>query len=388
MIRLPILLLSLLLSPLTAFASGEPRTFSLEASRVTAAREQLATAGSPLSPALQQLRRDADRLLKTPPASVLDKTKTADSGNKHDYFSLGPYWWPHPAKPDGLPYIRRDGEVNPESKTGTDSIALARTCNAVRTLGLAYALTGHEPYAEKAAALTRTWFLDPATAMTPHLQYAQAVPGKNEVRGTGILESRHLTALTDGLALIASSPAWPESDQAALRAWLEKFYDWLITSPHGRHEAASRNNHGSWYDVQAANLALYLGRTTEARAIIQQALTKRIEHQIEPNGRQPLELARTKSLDYCIFNLEALAHLARLGRHVNIDLWTHSSSDGRSMIAALRFLAPYADPAKPWPKEDLKATDRSRITDLIRDYRRHHDDSAFPLPPAPGSFDF
>ena len=299
-----------------------------------------------------------------------------------------PYWWPDPSKPGGIPYQRRDGVVNPGSKTGTDSIAFARTCNAVRTLGLAYALTGHEPYAEKAAALTRTWFLDPATAMTPHLHYAQAVPGKNEVRGTGILESRHLTALTDGLALIASSASWPESDQTALRAWLEKFYDWLITSPHGRDEAAARNNHGSWYDVQAAHLALVLGRVGEARSIIEQARVKRIEHQIEPDGRQPLELARTKSLDYCIFNLEALAQIARLGRHVDIDLWTHTSADGRSMIAALRFLAPYADPSKPWPKEDLKPADRSRITDLIRDYRRHHDDPTFQLPPTPEAFDF
>ncbi|ATC63087.1 alginate lyase [Nibricoccus aquaticus] len=387
MIR-PLLLLSVLFSTFNAFAADEPCTVSLEASRVAAARAQLTSPGSPLQPSLQKLRRDADRLLKTPSASVLDKTKTADSGNKHDYFSLGPYWWPNPTKPDGLPYIRRDGHVNPESKTGTDSIAFARTCNAVRTLGLAYALTGHEPYAAKAAALTRAWFLDPATAMTPHLEYAQAVPGKNEVRGTGVLESRHLTALTDGLALLARSPSWPHSDQTALHDWLEKFYDWLIKSPNGLAEAAARNNHGSWYDVQAAHLALYLGRTNDARTIIQQALSKRIEHQIEPDGRQPLELARTKSLDYCIFNLEALAQLARLGRHVDIDLWTHTSADGRSMISALRFIAPYADPSKPWPKEDLKEADRSRITDLIRDYRRHHDDPTLPLSPAPAEFDF
>src|SRR6478735_632913 len=30
-----------------------------------------------------------------------------------DFLSMGDYWWPDPAKPDGLPYIRRDGESNP-----------------------------------------------------------------------------------------------------------------------------------------------------------------------------------------------------------------------------------------------------------------------------------
>lgn len=28
--------------------------------------------------------------------------------------SVGPYWWPDPSKPDGLPYIRKDGHKNPE----------------------------------------------------------------------------------------------------------------------------------------------------------------------------------------------------------------------------------------------------------------------------------
>ena len=75
MIRLPLLLLSLLISTLAAFAGGETKTFSLDASRVIAAREQLASADSPLSPSLAKLRRDADKLLKLRPASVLDKTK-------------------------------------------------------------------------------------------------------------------------------------------------------------------------------------------------------------------------------------------------------------------------------------------------------------------------
>src|SRR5580704_11674272 len=35
----------------------------------------------------------------------------------NDYFSEGPYWWPDPKNPDG-PYIRKDGQRNPERFLG------------------------------------------------------------------------------------------------------------------------------------------------------------------------------------------------------------------------------------------------------------------------------
>ena len=54
-------------------------------------------------------------------------------GDKHDYLSFGSYWWPDPDKPDGLPYIRRDGGVNPESQSGSsDRPALSREVAAHR----------------------------------------------------------------------------------------------------------------------------------------------------------------------------------------------------------------------------------------------------------------
>jgi hypothetical protein len=271
MIHRRLLLAAFALFCVSAFAVSEPRTLTWEAGRILEAREKIKTGDTTLQNALTELRQDADKLLGSTPPSVLDKTKVADSGNKHDYFSMGPYWWPDPSKPDGLPYIQRDGQVNPENKAGTNSAAFPRVCYNIRTLALAYFLTGDERYAEKAATFARVWFLDPATAMTPHLQYAQAVPGKTAVRGIGIIESRHMTALVDGLALIAHSPAWPKSDQEAMHAWMEKFYAWMRTSANGKAEESQKNNHGSWYDVQIASLALYLGRTEEARAVVDAA---------------------------------------------------------------------------------------------------------------------
>jgi hypothetical protein len=120
--------LLLLFSLVGAMRADEaPRTFGLNADGLVAARARLTMGDERLAPALRLLRVEADRLLQLQPASVMDKTRTAASGDKHDYFSFAPYWWPDPKKSDGLPYIRDDGRENPDSKRGTDSGAFSRT---------------------------------------------------------------------------------------------------------------------------------------------------------------------------------------------------------------------------------------------------------------------
>ncbi|MFK5282667.1 alginate lyase family protein, partial [Lacticaseibacillus paracasei] len=58
--------------------------------------------------ALNNLVKKADKILKEEKLySVMNKKQFPPSGDKHDYMSTGPYWWPDPTKPDGLPYIRK-----------------------------------------------------------------------------------------------------------------------------------------------------------------------------------------------------------------------------------------------------------------------------------------
>ena len=84
------------------------------------------------------------------PFSVMQKNHVPPSGDKHDYMSQAPYFWPDPDKKDGLPYVRRDGKVNPE-RDKYDAPLLKKMSQAVATLALAYYLTGEERYAEHAA---------------------------------------------------------------------------------------------------------------------------------------------------------------------------------------------------------------------------------------------
>jgi len=327
-------------------------------------------AGQPVSadnPALIQLRREADKLLRTTPRSVMEKSKTPPSGDKHDYLSLAPYSWPDPSKPDGLPWINRDGEVNPDSKVGTDHDAFARMCSQVETLALAYHCTGNEPYAEKAAALLKVWFLDPATKMNPNLQYAQGIPGRATGRGTGIIDSVPLIGVTESAARLAGAAAWTPELQRGLREWFRAYLDWLRTSKNGLAEAKAANNHGSWYLAQTAAYAMFIGHEEEARQAVEQG-RERIAQQIEPDGRQPLELKRTKSYSYSLYNLKALFTLAEIGQRVNVDLFAYRTKDGRSLRAALDYVAPYFSADKPWPDKQIEAVKHPdpALADLLR----------------------
>jgi hypothetical protein len=342
------------------------------------ARERLAHGDPSLEPALAALRAEADLALKLRPLSVMDKLRTTPSGDKHDYISLAPYWWPDPKNPKG-PYIRHDGLRNPaaEDEKMSDRHAWAKVSSAIETLGLAYYFTGDQAYAEHAAKLARAWFLDPATRMNPNINFGQYITGVNKGREEGVLEFRSLIPVGDSLAFIATSPAWTGKDAQAFHAWLANYFTWLTESPIGRLETAAANNHGTWADVQTAYLALMLGKPDYARKLLTDGLQKRLAQQVEPDGRQPLELARTKSLSYSLFNLEGLFTLARLGDRVGVDWWDYATPDGRSLRVALRYLAPYADPAKPWIKDDLVVGDRTRLFALFAQALRHGDDPLF-----------
>lgn len=345
--------------------SSPPRTFALSGERLLTQRTYFASPAGRNNPELLGLLVEAERALQLREASVMDKTSVAASANKHDYLSLGPYWWPDPEKPDGLPYIRKDGKVNPESRSGTDERAMKATCRAVETLSLAFWFTGQERYAVKAAALLRTWFLQPATRMNPNLQYAQAIPGITSGRGIGIIDTHNFISLQDGVALLAGSAAWTPSDQSAMQEWLQSYYQWLRTSANGLDEASELNNHGTWYDALTVALALGTGHLDDARSILQALPTKRLAVQLDLQGRQPLELARTNSLNYSIFNLMAYLNLAQLGQAAGVEVWKLSTTDGKSIASALRAIAPYADPNKPWPQVDLQDSDRAKIVLLL-----------------------
>jgi hypothetical protein len=360
---LTLLALLLFLRPATA-ADAPPRVFLSDPAALAKAKIQI---NGDLKPALDRLKADADKALQAKPASVMDKKLTPASGDKHDYMSVGPYWWPDPSKPDGLPYINKDGQTNPaRGNADTDAGAMGRTVNAATTLAQAYYFTGDDRYAAHAAKLLRTWFLDPATRMNPNLNYAQAIPGRVTGRGIGIIDTVNFVPLVDAIGLLHGSKDWTANDQNGMVAWFDAYLTWLQTSRNGLDEAKAKNNHGTWYDAQICAFALFVNKPELARQTAESAKAKRIDVQIEPDGSMPLEMKRTNSLSYTFYNLTAFYNLARLAEHVGVDLWTYQSADGRGLRKATDYLAPYLDAAKPWPGQQISKKGRPDLPTLLR----------------------
>ena len=324
--------------------------------------------------ALDALRKDAEKALDAGPFSVTFDEFMPPSGNPHDYVSMAKYWWPDPDNPDG-PWIRKDGVTNPLADAG-DKAARRGLYQSVEALGVAYHFFGDERYAARAAELIRTWFIDSETRMNPHMQYGQYVPGRDEGRPYGIIETRPFVWILDAVHLMQGSEAWTDDDHAALQGWFSDYLDWLLTSEWGKREANNGNNHETACNLQMAAYALFADRPQVAAAIFEKFKTQNIL-QIEPDGSMPREIARTKGLHYSNMNLGLMLHIAELAASRGTDLHSFETGDGRSMKQAFEFLKPYFANPDEWPHQQIEDSDPDYdgLFYILR--RTHHLDAGY-----------
>lgn len=345
-------LIFILLSPVILQAAEVPDTLFLRSSDLQS-KKQLIHEDALYKAAYKDLLQRADETLGKPLYTVMSKTLTPDSGDKHDYMSFGPYWWPDPRKEDGLPFINRDGEVNPASRDSrSDRPKLSALTDELEILSMAYYLSEDNKYAERGAALINTWFLDEKTRMNPNLNYGQAIPGRTKGRGIGIIETRKLDKIIDALILFSGSKEFTDDIIRGTKKWLNDYLTWLLTSKNGQDEAKTKNNHGTWYDFQVAVLALYCDRKDDALTVFNRVDSVRIPKQIKEDGSQPHELARTRSFDYSKMNIQGFLQLARLAEHLDFDLW---NSNEKRLLKAVQLLEPYSNEEVKWPHKQIKA---------------------------------
>ncbi len=302
----------------------------------------------------EKLMKEADRELDRPEPTVMDKPVTPPSGDRHDYMSMGRYWWPNPDTADGLPYVRRDGYSNPELEK-YDRIRLGTMSKSVVRLAVAAYLSGNFEYGRKAVSILDTWFLSPRTKMNPNMNFGQTIPGHNEGkgRGEGVLDTYSLVELVDAILLLDHDGFMPRKKMASLRGWFDEYSRWMTGSEIGLEEMNAPNNHGLAYDVQLAVFAAFAGNDTLARTTIGDFPSKRLFVQVERDGAQPLELARTTGFGYSVFNITHMLDMSFVARNFGLDIFGAENVDGRSIKAAIDYLVPYMDNEQAFPYKQI-----------------------------------
>jgi len=314
--------------------------------------------------AFDQLKIDAEKALKFKPVSVMNKTDLPPSGDKHDYMSIAPYWWPNPNTANGIPYVRRDGEINPEVKNFPDKVVLPGLSASIYHLSLAYYFTGKEAYADHASKLIRVWFLDESTRMNPNLNYAQSVKGVTDGRAEGVIDTRHFMHIMDAIQLLKASPVWTDKDQSGMEGWVKNFIHWLETSKIGIEEMNAPNNHGVWYDAQLLAYAGFLRDTSLVRTIYKRVLS-RLDKEMDDQGSFPLEMRRTTSLHYSVFILNAYSSLATRFQQLGLNLWKANTASGKSLKKGFDFILPYLLKKQPWTGPQINEFKQAEAIPLL-----------------------
>jgi len=355
-------------------AAAPPAFLLLDPAALAAYKTAYRASHQPEAAQVQQVLRTAGQALAHGPYSIATKAQVPPSGDKHDYQSQAPYWWPDPSRPDGKPYLQKDGLHNPEAEAMHDSQTLSKLCADVQTLGLAYYFTQEERYAQQAATLLRAFFLAPATRMNPNLNFGQGIPGINTGRNFGIIETRHLVVVPEALALLHGSRSVDASLVTGLKKWFADYTTWLTTSPVALPEGEAKNNHGTFYDTQVVDFALFTGNEDLARRTLQTQTWPRVAVQLTPDGAQPLELARTRPWNYVSMNLQGWARLALLAPHVGLDLWHYRTPDGRGLRPAIEWFRPYLLGKQKMEKADAAPTSNTLALNVYEQASRAYPD--------------
>jgi hypothetical protein len=295
---------------------------------------------------LDSLRASADKLLSSEPITVTKRKLMPPTKNKKDYASTGIYWWPNPDTEDGLPYVRRDGEINPETK---DNQSIESLADRMTVLALASFYFGDECYKAAAREQLRVFYLDEKLGMNPHGEFAQGIPGICEGRGIGLIEYRDNISVIDAILILESIGALTDEDSSELRSWFVRLTDWMITSEKGIDEDNQHNNHGAWYDAQIIAMALFTGRKQLAKRVVRTSYEQRQIRHIKQDGSQPHELARTKAMMYSLFNTTALATVAILSSRLDDKRYINDGLIARSFDYIYRYVK---DP-KSFPYTEL-----------------------------------
>lgn len=305
-------------------------------------------------PHYKKLIKDADKLLEFKSNPVTNKTRIPPSNDTHDYLSYAPYKWPDHTKLDGLPWVTKDGEINPVSQGyDTDFKRAQEFFKTIETLSWAFYFSDNTEYANKTLELIQIWYLNQDTKVNPNINFGQAVPGAVDGRKAGVQEWLHQYHVITALQIFKNAKVLPKQIEVEINHWFENYLHWLLFDKMAVEADKTGQNHANHYNHQVVGLLIYLGRKEEAKQIVENAKYDRIAKQIKPNGLQPKEMGRTRSVHYAALNIWSLTELTFIGRSLDVDLWNFETKDKRSLKQAFHYLKPYIESPEKWPFKEI-----------------------------------
>ena len=214
----------------------------------------------------------------------------------------------------GLPWTAHTGYDYPGAGS-YDRASSDALFNAVVPLTLAWWFTQHASYGARAAVLLRHWFLEPATAMNPNLDFADTIPGVGPETGGTVdfvsmlrqwrqacsvgpapsdvsdvlctVQARFPRVLDCVRLLEAGDEAkqfWTAADRRAMRDWVGKLLKWWLHSRPGAAIMARFGNIAQTSAITALSMALYTEQQGTALAIARAQAERHISQQVDASG--------------------------------------------------------------------------------------------------------
>jgi hypothetical protein len=288
----------------------------------------------------------ADKVLYEKPVTITSFYCDRSAGGIHDFYSEGDYWWPDPENPEG-PYIQRDGMSNPANFTEHRK-AMVRLSQITGMLASAYKITGDEKYVRQAFLHLSAWFADTTTRMNPSLLYAQAIKGRFTGRGTGIIDTIHLSEVAQSILAMEKAKCVDRKILEAIRSWFAGYLGWLMTHQYSIDEMNTRNNHATCWVMQVASFARLTGDEKIIELCRKRYREILLPDQMADDGSFPQELRRTKPYGYSLFNLDAIMMVCLILSDRKNDLFNYHTPDGKSLRKGIEFLYPFVADKTKW----------------------------------------
>ena len=300
----------------------------------------------------RELKELAEKSMKVSPLSVTFHKSPAVTGNPHDFYSEGPYWWPDPENPDG-PYIKRDGEFNPDRFNAhmDDLFTFTSTVSILCQVGF---YLDRRDYLDRAAELINVWFIDEDTKVNPHMECGQAIRGVCDGRGIGIIDTSNYIKVVYGADILERVGGYQKTVDG-LKEWFRQYITWLTTSEKGLEEKNFFNNHSNWWNTQVAVFSAFTGDDNQLSECFDSYRNRILSEQTDTEGKFVDEITRTRSYHYTLYNMDACTIIAEVAYHRGVDLWNYETVDGKSLKKCVEFFKPYYKNPFLWKYPEINA---------------------------------